>query len=732
MTTGGPFSDHTSGNGADSTPRSPLWEEASKALSLSDLLSLCFRRWLPFILAAVTVAILVYAATTRITPLYEAKAQLEIVPSGKLLDFQSNPDQQHIDYALLNTVRDRIIATPVLEQVIKHTDIAKGPRYSGINAVALLRSRIHVTISRDSWIIELALRDEDRSRAEKALRSLLESYFERMNERETARSSSALTFLREQVAEARSHFDQAQDAEEDFRLEHGITSPDPDNNPHARRVQELERLRIGVEGDLTAAQALVDQIAAAQVMSELQRPDALLAIAAIANHALVSESRRLLELRRAEAEVLAHEYGPKHPRMKSINDELTIRTEQLGDAVKKATAAFVANLQELRLRLTALTQRIQVEDEALARYRVDLLRMQALSQESLTRGKLFDELRRGFAEQEVSSRLESRQVVENSPPEASGRPANVYPSLFAAASVLFGGIAGLIAAFITERLDRTLRGEAGLRALVEIPILAAIPALDGLLPTLTRARDADRPAQIGEAFRALRVGLRLTSQFRDAAEAERGCCLLITSPGEGEGRSTVASRLAVSLAAAGAQVLLIDGDLRQPSLHTQFGIQVGGGLSLLLAGEPQHATRTAFPNLDLLWAGQRPPNPADLLHSSALAWYIDQARTRYDWVVFDAPPITRFADTVVLGEHADAVVMVVRDRVTSRVAITQAMRRLQALHHRLVGVVLNASRDDALAAQPDIPEPPAVGATPLAENGQSPAIQPGTQPSTRS
>lgn len=679
------------------TPRVPVWEPGPpKALSLGDVLSLCLRRWVVSLTVAVLVAGTVLLATSRITPLYEARAQLEITSSGKLLDFQSNPEQQRIDFALLNTVRDRIIATPVLDQVVATSDIADGSAYTKGNPITLLRSRIHVSISRDSWIIELALRDEDAQRAKTALDALLVAYYARMSEREITRSSAALAFLREQASEARIRFDQARDAEEDYRISNGITSSDPDNNAHARRIQELERVKIAIEGQLTAHQAIVKQVDGAATQPDDQRLAALLALAAIADHPLVDQARRQWMQREADTRALAGQFGPKHPRMVQMTHEAGVLRAQLETAVTQATAVFTTNLAESQVQLATVNGRLHAAEEALANYRAMLLRMQALSQESLTRGKLFDELRRGLAEQEIASRLESSQVVVNNPPEAATKPANKHPSLFAGAAVLFGMLAGVAAALVADRVDRRVRGEAGLRAIIDLPVLATIPALDGSLPLLTIPQAANRPPAIGEAFRALRVALRLTSQYHDASAAAQGCCLLVTSPGDGEGRSTVASRLAVSLAAAGARVLLIDADLRRPSLHRQFGVAHGGGFSLLLAGEQQTPAKTVFPNLDLLWAGERPPNPADLLHSPALDWYVTEARKRYDWILFDAPPVARFADTLVLGEHADGVVLVVRDRVSERAEITTALRRMQAISNRLIGFVLNASRDEAM------------------------------------
>ncbi len=172
--------------------------------------------------------------------------------------------------------------------------------------------------------------------------------------------------------------------------------------------------------------------------------------------------------------------------------------------------------------------------------------------------------------------------------------------------------------------------------------------------------------------------------------------LVITSSGPGEGKSTVSTRLAIALSAAGAKVLLVDADLRKPTLHKQLGDERERGLSYLLAGEDGiEPAATDHPNLDFLPVGVRPPNPSELLHSPALATAIARWRSSYDYVLIDSPPLGLVSDALSVGELADGVLLVVRDRVTTKATLRLVLDRLSPLRARVLGLVFNAEQLDS-------------------------------------
>jgi capsular exopolysaccharide synthesis family protein len=141
-------------------------------------------------------------------------------------------------------------------------------------------------------------------------------------------------------------------------------------------------------------------------------------------------------------------------------------------------------------------------------------------------------------------------------------------------------------------------------------------------------------------------------------------------------------------------VLLVDADMRKPTLATQIGESCERGLSAALEGEKGvRVLPTSYANLDFLGVGPRPRNPGDLLHSAQLKELVFSWRQSYDYVIFDTPPLGPVADAVVLGEVVDGIVLVVRDHFTTKANIRAALARLAPLSHKVLGVVLNGERN---------------------------------------
>jgi capsular exopolysaccharide synthesis family protein len=194
-------------------------------------------------------------------------------------------------------------------------------------------------------------------------------------------------------------------------------------------------------------------------------------------------------------------------------------------------------------------------------------------------------------------------------------------------------------------------------------------------------------AMVGESYKLLRSTIRLTSTRRACRR------IAVVSPTMGDGKSTVTHHLGASLADGGSRVLLIDVDMRHPSQDGLFGIRTEKGLSLLLAGERGIEPSPQRPNLDYLGVGMRPPNPADLLCSPELEALLERCSPQYDFILLDTPPLNFVTDALIVGAVADELVLVVRDLSTTRGALLDAMQRLEPLHAKLSGFVLNAARE---------------------------------------
>lgn len=191
-----------------------------------------------------------------------------------------------------------------------------------------------------------------------------------------------------------------------------------------------------------------------------------------------------------------------------------------------------------------------------------------------------------------------------------------------------------------------------------------------------------------EAFRSLRTSLQFLG-------AEKTCAFVITSPGPGEGKSTCAANLAIAMASAGRRVLLVDGDMRRPSMDVAFGLARVQGLSNILIGQSgdESVPECAVDGLDVLPSGPPPPNPSELLAGSRFDEAITRWSERYDHVIIDSPPVLAVTDAVVIGRRVGHALLVTRAGATRDKALQRTVGVLREAGVNIFGTVLNDLSD---------------------------------------
>lgn len=280
-------------------------------------------------------------------------------------------------------------------------------------------------------------------------------------------------------------------------------------------------------------------------------------------------------------------------------------------------------------------------------------------------------------------------------------PVSPRPIRDAVLGLILGLLGGLLLAFGLDALDRSVKKPAEVERIIGAPDLGSVPRFRaGRGPVLSD----ERGGAAAEAYRAIRTAVR----FLDPDSPPRA--LVVTSPKAAEGKSTTAINLGLALAQSGHAVAVVDADLRDPGLAKQLKVKPTVGLTDVLTGDAtldgaMHAYR---PSLQVLFAGAVPPNPSEMLGSQRMTAVIDELIERFDYVLFDAPPVLPVTDAVVLATQVDGALMVVRQGRTSRAAAGDAARRLTAVNAKLLGFVLNARprpESDAYYHAYDVAEP---------------------------
>jgi polysaccharide biosynthesis transport protein len=266
-----------------------------------------------------------------------------------------------------------------------------------------------------------------------------------------------------------------------------------------------------------------------------------------------------------------------------------------------------------------------------------------------------------------------------------------------AAGLLGGLVAGFGLAWLRELLDTRIRDAEVLAEVTDRPLIGSVGAWSRSSGQVIVARAPHSPQ--AESFRQLRTNLQF---LRVADEASGGrpagaAVVAVTSSLAAEGKSTTASNLAVALAETGARVLLVDADLRRPSIATALGIEGSVGLTTVLSGQAEVADvvqEWGTNGLDVLASGPVPPNPAELLGSPAMHRLVQELRRTYDYVVVDTAPLLPVTDAAVLSRVVDGTILVADAGRVRRGQVAQALANLEQVSGRVLGVVLNRIQRD--------------------------------------
>jgi polysaccharide biosynthesis transport protein len=314
------------------------------------------------------------------------------------------------------------------------------------------------------------------------------------------------------------------------------------------------------------------------------------------------------------------------------------------------------------------------------------------------------------------------EVTVVSPAVTPGAPSSPNVLLNLAAGVVFGLGLGVLLAIGRDVLDTRVRGAEDVAELTRIPVLGTL----GIDTSRTRRvlMEAAPHSSQAEAFRQLRTNLQF-AELGARSEGGQHRAVSVTSSLPAEGKSTVAVNLAVALAETGARVLLIDADLRRPTVARVLGLEGAVGLTTVLLGQAEVEDVTQVwgrSGLHVLSAGALPPNPTDLLGSMPMRRLLDRLRTRYDHVVLDSAPLLPVADSAVLAGLVDGTMLVVNGTKVRRHQLVESLANLARVDAPVLGVVLNqVARDERSYGYYAAEEPTAAVAATAADVAIPPA-----------
>jgi succinoglycan biosynthesis transport protein ExoP len=722
-------------------PRAEEEHAPDDSLTLTDLGRILLKHKWTLLLVVVLCCSAAAVRAFLSTPVYRSTVTLQLDRSGpRVVGFQNDPDQERVggdDLLAMRTqqelLKSRSLAERVIDQLrldestsalhssltfernLAATKSSPGAQESSSptgflqeitagfkkittpassNSEVLSREKVirrfldsvSVEPVRSSRLVKLHVDNVDPELAARIANTTVQAFISMAMERRLEATSYAKSFLEDQIKQIKAKLEESERRLNTYAQSNQILTLDEKTSAINQTYTEFAT---------ALAKAEQERIKYEAIAGEMKRnPEAAPAVADNKTVQAIKERRAKLQI---EYQENLRIYKPDFPKMQQLRAQIEEAETQLKEEIRITLAGMQAQYEAAAKQESLMRDKLGQTRKQVLTTQDHSIDMNLLKREVDTNRQLYDNLLQRFKEVGVAGNIASNNVAIVDPAEPPLFP--FKPNLLQ--HLLIGLAAGLLlgAAIVIgmEVLDDSIKYPDEVERILGLPLL-------GVIPKISRKRSSsgslalevhdDPRSTVAEAYRSVRTAL----QFSTAEGAPKR--LVVTSTTRNEGKSTTSLALAINFAQMGQRVLLIDGDMRNPTVHKLLGIPNDFGLSNLLSSDhrgDKMITATKIANLSVLTAGPIPPNPVDLLTGPKLLLLLNiTAALGIDYVIVDAPPMLGLADSVVLGNQLQNVLFVVQASSTRKTLIKNALRRLRQGGLVPRGVVLTQTLQHAM------------------------------------
>lgn len=669
-------------------------------------------RWRYAIIGAIAACVIIGVIVTLLmTPKYTAVSTIEIArESDKVTNLQgvereaSIADQEfyQTQYGLL---RSRMLAERVATQLNLINDPTffarfkaqndRDPAFAIINgrysaaghtarqriAGAILLKQIGIDPQRLSRLVDISFTSPDAAFSAKVANAWADNFIRTNLERKVQATAYGRDVLQGQLAQLKEKLDQSQRQLVNYAsAEKIINLPAQGAGSNGSGAAE----RSIVADDLAAlntalAEATADRIQAEAKFQQAGRAGA--STQALTNSAISGLRQRRAELA-AEYQRMMVQFEPDYPSARALRSQLDQLDQSIAREETRVSSSLNADYRQAQQRERDLRTKVDNLKNQYLDVRRRSIQYNIYQQEVDSNRALYDGLLNRFKEIGVAGGVGINNISVVDSADIPQRPSSPRMFLNLAISLLVGVIVGGALAFALEQIDESIADPAEVERRLGLSLLGSVPKVADVTP-----RDAllDRKSEMVDAYLAVHTNLRFTTEHGVPRS------LSVTSTRPAEGKSTTALALATMLARTGRKVILVDGDMRSPSVHSLGGVNHDKGLSDFLTGE-ETIERLIFEMSDLgisaMTSGPIPPNAAELLTGNRLATLISRLLEHYDNVVIDSPPVMGLADAPLIGGRVEGVVFAVESHGIRSTLVRTALGRLLSANAHVVGAVL--------------------------------------------
>lgn len=683
-------------------------------LSLQTFLRLVLRRRWLILATAVTVTLLAIVQIFTTTSLYTSTATVQIDPEDPNIlpyeEISTSTSAQRSTQAYLDTQAQNLQTRSLARRVVRKLELADDPVFNMPTSGGLLKDRFWGTIGtvlswfspatksagvdgvdeeglvdrvrvslavrtvRGTRLLKVSYSSHDPQLSSRVLTAFLEEFIEQHLEDKYEATAKASGFLYRELQDLKVAVEKSEESLIAYARGNDVTDSDERASIHQQKLSDLSNELTKVEAELISKTALYEAVRNASVN---HFPEAL-------------EDGPLRELRQRASELerqyaaLSQRYGPEWPEVKRTTLEREEVERQLAAARRQAIEQAKYDYEVTRNRAAGLRQALAEQRQVVDQLNERSIQYNILKREVETNKELYEGLLQRLKEAGVAAGLRSsniRVVDDPTLPRGASSPRRLRGM---ARAILLGIGLGLGLAFLLETFDNTLKSTDDVAQHVGLPALGVIPTFEN--GTGLAALEDEANSRSLEAYRSLRTSILLSHSGQPPQT------ILVSSALPGEGKTTTVTNTARVLAQTGARTLMIDLDLRRPSLGKQFRISRRTGMSTFLSGNSDLSSQireTPVPNLYMVGAGPKAPNPAELIGSQRMTTGLKLLREHFTYIVIDSPPLLEITDALVAARQVDGVLIVAQGGRTPHEAVRKAGERLRFVGAKVLGVVLN-------------------------------------------
>jgi len=663
-------------------------QPAGTGLNWRDYLAILIERGWIAVTAFAAVVILSVIHTQRQTPMYRSAARILVEADiPKVLNIQDvfTINTRNLEY--FNTHVKALHSRSMLEAAVKATGLDRNPGFvpgagPGVDPAGAAMRYVRIIPVPKSRMIDVVVEHPDPKIAAILANAIAEQYIAQDLDRRMNASLEALEWLREHAEEYRGKLERGLLALQEYREQTKAVSLVERQDVVVARLKAINAALTGAETERLEAQTEWQEV---KILLDAGKSPGESSV--VSDDPLVLKVHSELQEKQTELALLRNRYKDKHPAMERCRREAIELVSKYARVCREAAERVESRYQMALAKERSLGDALREQEQQAFDLERTLVKYNELKRNTEADRQMYDAILARMKETSVAGDMNTsniRRVDEAKPSARPYRPARRRNLLN---SIMVGALLGITLSFVVHFADDRVRKTEEIEDILGIPILAVIPNIESDDPEF-RARMAHEEPRSGpsEAFRTLRANLALNPE---AGNAKR---MMITSAGAAEGKSLTAANLAIVFAQDGQKTLLIDADMRRPSMHKIFNVRTGAGLSEVLGGGVKWQDAvcgTGMQNLDVMVVGKMPSNPAELLGSSSMRQVLDEAGRSYDQLVLDCPPVLGVSDPLVLLRLVEGVILVAHFNKTRRHAAARALQKLRESRTPILGAVMD-------------------------------------------